>query len=63
MTAEDLAEMNRLCKAIQEEQDSRKFDQLVEELNDLLDRQEKHLAKKGEKSQCRTSPGVSVSEN
>jgi hypothetical protein len=51
MTAEELAEMNRLCKAIQEEQDSGKFDQLVEALNDLLERQEKRLANRGQKSQ------------
>jgi hypothetical protein len=51
MTPDDLAEMNRLCTAIQKEQDSKKFDQLVIALNELLDCQERHLGPRHQSNQ------------
>jgi len=37
MTPEETERMKRLCKRIQEEQDQRKFNELVMELNNLLE--------------------------
>jgi hypothetical protein len=38
MTPKESQRMNWLCDQIQKEQDPRKFDQLINELNALLDR-------------------------
>jgi hypothetical protein len=43
MTPEDREQMNRLCQRIQLEKDSNIFIKLVEELNELLEREEKRL--------------------
>ena len=43
MTAEERAEMNRLCERIQTEQDPHLFMELVDQLNRLLARKEKRL--------------------
>jgi hypothetical protein len=37
MTPDEQQRMNSLCQQITTEQDSKRFDQLVEALNDLLD--------------------------
>jgi hypothetical protein len=37
MTPDEQAEMNRLCRLIQVEKESKKFDQLVSQLNELLE--------------------------
>jgi len=43
MTPEEAERMNWLCKRIQEEQDQRKFNELVNELNTLLEGKERRL--------------------
>jgi hypothetical protein len=56
MTPDDLAEMNRLCLAIQKEQDSKKFDILVTTLNQLLERQERRLGPRDQSNQIGNQP-------
>jgi hypothetical protein len=48
MSPEEREQMNRLCARIQREQDHRVFTNLVEELNELLERKEKRLASSSE---------------
>jgi hypothetical protein len=43
MTAQEREQMNRLCERIQIEKDPKIFMQLVEQLNELLERKEKRL--------------------
>lgn len=43
MTAEERKQMNWLCLRIQDEKDPKLFSQLVEELNELLERKENRL--------------------
>jgi hypothetical protein len=43
MTAEERAEMNRLCERIQNENDPQVFMELVDQLNRLLELKEKRL--------------------
>jgi hypothetical protein len=43
MTPEDQAEMNRLCERIQAENDPHVFMELVDQLNEPLERKQKRL--------------------
>jgi hypothetical protein len=43
MTTEEREQMNRLCELIQTEQDTDRFMELVDQLNELLERKEKRL--------------------
>jgi len=46
MRPADRERMYQLCALIEKEQDHHRFLQLIEELNDLLDRQERRLEDK-----------------
>ena len=43
MTAEERAEMQRLCRLIEEEKDHKKFSDLIDQLNSLLSHKESRL--------------------
>ena len=49
MTNDERERMYQLCALIEKEQDHHRFLKLIEELNDLLDRQERRLEEKPEK--------------
>ncbi len=50
MTPDERERMYQLCALIEKEQDHHRFLKLIEELNDLLDRQERRLEDKPENS-------------
>jgi hypothetical protein len=52
MTPEEPEEMNRLCLAIQNEQDQAKFTELVRELNELLEKKEHRFRDDRRKTPC-----------
>lgn len=49
MTPEERERMTLLCELIAKEQDHRKFVELVQELNDLLDHKESRLEDRAQK--------------
>jgi hypothetical protein len=49
MTPEEREQMDRLCQRIQTEKDPHVFTDLVEQLNDLLQRKEKRIENKHSK--------------
>jgi hypothetical protein len=55
MTAEERQQLNSLCLRIQDEKDPDRFSQLVQQLNDLLQRKEHRLVQ--------TQPKPPQSEN
>jgi hypothetical protein len=43
MTPDEIEQMYRLCELIEHENDHRKFLELIEELNELLERKQKRM--------------------
>jgi hypothetical protein len=57
MNQEERQQMNRLCQRIQIEKDPKVFMQLVEQLNELLERKEKRLEQNSANSPDRSPSG------